>query len=276
MCIRDRDKEAGKSTAPFILVHDWSRSRADLLMLASFLQQQGHAVIVPDLRGHGESVGMLGSTKLLDHKKFNKADKASAVGDIDQCKRFLQEKNNEGIINIDLLNIVAVGDSCHLAIAWTLADWAWEPMGGMKQGKDVKSLILFSPTKKFAGSSLKKLMKSPLISGRKATPLPMLVVWGEQSAVAKDNNDFIDLLRKFRPEVPEGTDLATLWATQNLFHFQASTTMSGFELAGNPNAKQIWTFANNFVSQKVLVSKDQYPWQIRGADAVIKARDAEK
>ena len=269
------DPEPGKSVVPFILVHDWARNRTDLLQLASFLQSQGHAVIVPDLRGHGQSVRVAGMDKLLDHRKFKKSDKGSTFGDIDQCKRFLQEKNNEGLLNIDLLNVVAVGDSCHVAIAWALADWSWEPVAGIKQGKDVKSLILFSPTAKFAGSSLRKLAKEPMISGRKTAALPMLVIWGgNNSDDAEECNAFVRLLRKSRPEAPRDLSEAQRWQVQNLFHFEAPTQMTGFQLAGNPNAKKIWSFANNFVAQKVVEFKDQFPWQIRGADAVLKAREA--
>lgn len=267
------DKELGKSVAPFILVHDWTRNRNDLLQLGFFLQSKGHAVIVPDLRGHGQSVRAVGSSRPLDHKKFRKAEKGSAIRDIDQCKRFLLEKNNEGVVNIDLLNVVAVGDSSHLAISWAITDWSWEPAAGIKQGKDVKSLILFSPTKNFAGSDLKKLALQPLVSGRHSTPLPMLVVWGGKADNAEDCEDFVDLLRKHRPEAAEGGSLAQRWQSQNLFHFEAPTQMAGYQLAGNPNAARIWSFANDFVSQKVLAYKDQCPWQIRGAEAVLKARE---
>ena len=270
----EEDEEPGKSTSPFILIHDWDRSRNDMLAMASFLQSQGHAVIVPDLRGHGDSIRVRGSDDPIDRSKFKKSEKASSVGDIDQCKRYLQERNNEGLINIDLLNVVAVGDSAHLAIAWALADWSWEPVAGIKQGKDVKSLILFSPSKTFAGSALKKMAKPPMISGKNATPLPMLVVWGGQSEAAKECNAFIKVLRKFRPEAPQQDDMATRWAKQNLFHLEAPTNMTGFQLAGNPNAKQIWTFANDFVSQKVMSFEEQFPWQVRGAEAVLKARQA--
>lgn len=269
------DPEPGKSVAPFILVHDWTRSRNDLLRLAFFLQSQGHAVIVPDLRGHGESVRVAGMAEPIDHTKFKKAEQASAVGDIDQCKRFLQEKNNEGLVNIDLLNVIAVGDSSHLAIAWAIADWSWEPVGGIKQGKDVKSLVLFSPSSRFAGSSLKKLAKSPLISGRDSPPLPMLVIWGGQSDSAEGCSDFVNLLRKNRPEVGANQSDATRWQTQNLFDLEAPTSMEGYQLAGNPNAGQIWIFANNFVSQKVMKFRKQFSWQVRGADAILKAREAE-
>ena len=270
------DPEPGKSTAAFILIHDWTRSRADMFALGQFLQSQGHAVIIPDLRGHGQSVRMRGSNKPLDHAKFKKNDIASAIADIDQCKRFLQEQNNEGVLNLDLLNVVAVGDSAHLAIAWAMADWSWEPVAGIKQGKDVKSLILFSPTSRFAGGSLKKMTKLPLISGRHSAPLPLLVIWGGQSEVAEGCEEFIEKLRKFRPEAPEGDGLAARWFKQDLFDFEAPTSMEGHQLAGNPSAKEIWAFANNFVSQKVLAFSDQFPWQIRGAAAILKAKEDEK
>ena len=265
--------EPYESIAPFILVHDWDGSRSDMLPLAQFLQSQGHAVLVPDLRGHGDSVAVEGANIELNYENFKRDQQASAVLDIDQCKRFLRKKNNEKVLNIDLLNVIAVGDSSHLAMAWAITDWSWEPVAGIKQGKDVKSLILFSPTRTFAGSSLKKLAQSPLFSGRAGVALPMLVIWGAQSSVNKDCSDFVKKLRKYRPEVPQDATLETRWASQDLFDLEAPTSMQGRDLAGNQKAKQIWTFANDFVSQKVTAFKDRFPWQLRGAKAVLKARE---
>ena len=45
----------GKQTIPVVLLHMWKQSRNDYKDLAPALQAQGYAVIVPDLRGHGES-----------------------------------------------------------------------------------------------------------------------------------------------------------------------------------------------------------------------------
>jgi len=237
--------------------------------MATYLQSQGHAVIVPDLRGHGESTVVTGMSEALDHTKFKKKQVLSTVGDIDQCKRFLMKKNNEGELNIDLLNVVAVGDSCHLAIAWSINDWSWPSVGSMKQGQDVKSLILFSPTSKFSGSVLKKLAKSPLVSGKQSQALPMLVMWGSQAADGAAASQFVTDLRKHRPEASAEDDMATRWFTQDLFHYAAPKPWTGVQLAGMEQAKELWVFANNFVQQKVMLHKDRCPWKLRGADAIL-------
>ena len=44
-----------KDTVPVILLHMSEGDRKEYLELAPYLQEQGHAVLVPDLRGHGES-----------------------------------------------------------------------------------------------------------------------------------------------------------------------------------------------------------------------------
>ncbi len=88
---------------PFLLIHDWGGSRADLLPFAEYLQKSGYAVIVPDLRGHGESTARAGGTAKLDSAKFRKSDMAGVLLDIERCKKYLVQRNNDGELNIDLL-----------------------------------------------------------------------------------------------------------------------------------------------------------------------------
>ena len=75
-----------RPVVPFILLHDWEGDRKQLTNYASFLQAAGHAAIVPDLRGHGESVQVTGVKKPIDYKKFRKAEAMSAQKDIERCK----------------------------------------------------------------------------------------------------------------------------------------------------------------------------------------------
>ena len=53
----------GKQTIPVVLLHGWKQSRNDYKDLAPALQKLGYAVIVPDLRGHGESTRLKGARR---------------------------------------------------------------------------------------------------------------------------------------------------------------------------------------------------------------------
>ncbi len=58
----------GKDAPAVILLHMFKGNRRDMLPLGEMLQKQGCAVIMPDLRGHGESTSVLvnGSEKKFD------------------------------------------------------------------------------------------------------------------------------------------------------------------------------------------------------------------
>ena len=61
------DPKKKKDTVPVLIVHDYGEEARDYDGLATFLQHQGHAVLVPDLRGHG------GSTQLENGAQFTRS-----------------------------------------------------------------------------------------------------------------------------------------------------------------------------------------------------------
>ncbi len=289
-----RVNAAGKSTAPFILLHDWDRSRADLLYLGRFLQLSGHAVIVPDFRGHGDSLAVAGSSKAIDRTRFRKKEMATLLGDIEACKKFLMRKNDAGVLNIDLLNVAAVGKSAILAMQWAISDWSWAPVGSIKQGQDVKSLILIAPEQKLKGISAKPLLKHPLFVGGPADPLPLVVVYSAlHPESVEESTEIYDGIKKGRaryakmwremmaerlkakelaagedgPEDSE-TKVAALPPRIDPMRTFVSgpvprETKPGSELIGSSDSQGVFRFIDTFVKQAVLSRQAAYPWQKR-------------
>ncbi len=143
-----KETREAKESIPVLLLHEYGGSGADFKGLAEFLQQQKRfAVLVPDLRGHGGSTMTKGGRE-LDHKKMPPKmchGIYAKGGDIDACKGFLMKENNQGRLNIDKLCLVGAGLGATLAMNWAVEDWRWPPVGGVKQGQDVKAIIMLSP-----------------------------------------------------------------------------------------------------------------------------------
>ena len=79
----------GTEVIPILMLHGWDGQRTDYDYTASFLQRLGHAVLVPDLRGHGESlVRRQGAREIqIDRGALNTAEIRSMVLDIEACKK---------------------------------------------------------------------------------------------------------------------------------------------------------------------------------------------
>ncbi len=181
----------GKETVPIVLLHMRKRSGSDYTELAMFLQAQGHAVLVPDLRGHGDStaktiVGRTGrlTTLTLDPASMSRLEFAAMVQyDMPRLKWFLVEKNNAGELNIERLCVVGAEMGASVALHWTRLDWSQMPQGNKKQGQDVKVLILISPESNTPGLPLNTAM-----GGR----APSVMIWDPQLKKVFKDPDAID------------------------------------------------------------------------------------
>jgi len=156
------DKELQKEAVPVILLHAFKGSRADFNDLALALQDAGCAVLVPDLRGHGQSTRRVNSDgkeveieqALMNRQDFDAMGHADVQtsGDVEACNKFLRTKNNAKELNIDKLVIVGAEMGAAVAINWAESDWSWPILpGAPKQGQDVKALVLLSPQWSFRG-----------------------------------------------------------------------------------------------------------------------------
>ena len=75
-------------------------------------------------------------------------------GDVEMCKAFLMEKNNNKELNIDKLCLVGAEMGAVVAVDWAARDWSWPILPGRKQGQDVKALVLLSPEWSFKGMTI--------------------------------------------------------------------------------------------------------------------------
>lgn len=253
----------GKEAVPIMLIHDWDGSRTDLLPLAEFLQKKhGHAVIVPDLRGHGESLTVKGIDEELDRSRFRKAELASMLEDFESCRRFLQQKNDAGELNLDMLVVIACGKMSIHAANWCILDWRWGPIGGLKQGRNVKALILVSPVRRFKSLDISASLKAPLFAS-KGTALPLLLVWGNGHDASSTDAEFIyNALQKARSIPDDFPDQQARWAQQTLFRAVYRSAEASADLLRELST-QIDPDLALFIDKKVIANKEEFQWQNR-------------
>ena len=262
--------EGGKARVvlPFILLHDWDGDRNQMLGYASFLQNSGHAAIVPDLRGHGDSTEVIGLKKPIDYKKFRKSDVMSAQKDIERCKKFLVQQHNKQEVNVDLLCVVAVGQTSVLAVEWTLNDWFAFParnVQGIKQGQDVKALMLVSPTKKMAGISMMNNLKHPMIAGNAGPGIPLMVMWSSTDETAKESEAIANFLEDARPDTSAIEDKSERIEATTFFSVPVTKyKYTGLQMIEKPRVERFWPYISNLLfEQKVVANAKNFPWESR-------------
>jgi len=154
----------GKDTTPVILLHDFDGQRGNYLDLARRLQNEGFAVIVPDLRGHGQSTEIErrnGTTDTLTSRRLSRQDlEAMVLHDVETVKRYLVDRNNAEELNIDKLAVVGAGLGAVVGVNWTALDWSWPVLATGKQGQDVKAVVLISPPQTFRGLTINNALET--------------------------------------------------------------------------------------------------------------------
>lgn len=182
----------GKKAIPVIMLPGWERSQKDLTGLALAMQKEGLAVITVDLRGHGASKSIQGPggqlTEIdLDRIRANDFD-AFVAQDLEAVKSYLMQENNKGNLNIEMLTIIGCDFSAIAALNFAAQDWSWPILPSIKQGQDVKGLILISPPKTFKGFNANRALQTPVLKNE----LSLMIIAGEG-----DRTSFSDAKRVF-------------------------------------------------------------------------------
>lgn len=244
----------GNETVPVLMLHGWKGTRADYHKLAKQLQSDyGHAVLVPDLRGHGESVRMKGDLKSppLTPERLKPDDlQRMAMEDMESLRRFLKRHNNDGKLNLDKLCLVGADVGALLAVKWSAYDWSAPSLARMKQSQFVKGLVLLSPEWSFRRMQVGEALKTV----GAADKLSVFVLYGRKnSATAKTAQRVISDLQKSRPNDAKETDVTkkTLWMDDT------DTTLQGAQMLGQ--SLDIEELIAKFIELQVVTKNS--PWQ---------------
>ena len=252
----------GKDSIPIVLLHGWGQTRHDYKDLAPALQKLGHAIIVPDLRGHGDSTRIKGARpdESLDAPKMPPSQFSRMVmQDMQAVKEFLWKRNNAGELNIDKLCIVGADMGASVALDFALADAVAQDRNPVRQpnyqlGRFVKALVLISPERTFRGLPIRQALAYPAIQ----RDIAFLILVGRQDSKALEEAERIhSQLKTWRPE-PTGRDKTD---RQTLFFGKFKTRLQGAQLL-DPKFN-VEGLVADFVNRRLVQSDESKEWRWR-------------
>lgn len=212
----------GKDNVPVILLHVFKGDRKEFTELATFLQGRGCAVLVPDLRGHGESTRSPFGGDPLDPESMGRTDYTYMYyDDMERFRAFLVDKNDEGELNLNKLCIVGAEMGATMAAYYARFDWTTPRREANRAApsQDVKGLVLISPDWDFKGMPLSQPLNDPLVRSQISV---YLVVGKENSKAFADANRVRKLLERYRGKEEE----------KSVFFAQLPTSLQGTKILG--------------------------------------------
>ncbi len=233
---------------PVILLHSSKGARGDLRPLALALQAEGHAVIAPDLRGHGDSTAGVPASgqRTSDYQ-------AMVTQDVEAVKNFLIDRNNAGELNIEKLCLVGLEMGSVVALNFAARDWSWPVLASGKQGQDVKALVLISPEWSYKGLRINDAVAQPQV--RSALSL-MIVAGGGNSKFANEAKRLYSAFERYHPAPPpeEVSEKQTLWLRL------LPTTLQDAQLV-NEKSMLVDRIVAKFIELRLV--NVQIPWSLR-------------
>lgn len=246
-----------KETVPIIMLHGWNERGVVWEALAAYFQRTlGHAVIVPDLRGHGQSVSQtIGgrAREPLTPDGLTLADMEATVWDVQACKKFLEQENNKGDLNLEMLCVIGAGYGGLIGLKFAALDWSWPILTTGKQGQDVKGLALLTPVdrhKRVMAAQAVAALRAPIASGR----FSLLFVAGEQDR--QGFNDAKRLHRQLEAMYPTNDKSGCVLVTRD-------TNSHGAQLIEPQRRLGVEQVLANFIAQRIAARKGEFAWSER-------------
>jgi alpha-beta hydrolase superfamily lysophospholipase len=258
----DRDaieRGKGKRVVPIVLLHGLKQSRKDYEDLAKNLQSRGFAVIVPDLRGHGESIRKKGAGRddTLDAAKMPAGQFGLMVTeDMKAVKNFLWEKNNAGELNIDKLCVVGSEMGASVALGFAAFDAIGYDAGAVyygprKLGRFVKAVVLISPKWSVPGLPLTRALSVPDVQ----SDISLMILVGKSDPKAL--REAKQIYNKFEPwhNNPAGNDKVE---DKTLIFGKLDTNLQGMKLLDPKFGVQ--DYIKDFVEHRLIKSDAAREW----------------
>lgn len=251
---------SGKDATPVVLLHDYKESSAIYRSLARRLQKpaegdrhKSFAVLTVDFRGHGDSKQQAykGRTRELDAAKLSKRDlEAIVLGDMEAVRKFLVSENDKGKLNLNKLAVIGTGMGAVVGTNWAARDWSMPPLATVKQGQDVKSLVLISPPWKTKGLSMQDAVRQPGVQRE----IAILMLFGnEDRRATKDVDRIYGQLEQYHPaaKTAEPKDLP------DLLKIGAGTKLQGSQLL-KTGGKKLEDVVIEFLTKHVAKGDFEY------------------
>lgn len=143
-----------------------SRTRKAWMPAARALKKKGIAVVVADLRKHGDSVHVSGNPAIT--AKILPADyQLMATQDLEAIKAFLVTEHEKQKLNIRKLGLATAGSGGLVAAAFATVDWSKKPWPDAAvyalrtpKGQDVHAIFMISPESTVRGINTPMIMKA--------------------------------------------------------------------------------------------------------------------
>lgn len=244
--------DKGKEAVPVILIHEWQGQASPYAGLVKALWDAGCAVVVPELRGHGGSKEqeIAGRKREFDVSRMGKADVMSMItGDLEAVKKFLVEENNAQRLNLNALTLVGIREGAILASHWAVRDLNFPSVGALKQGQDVKALVLISPERNIKGVALDET-----INDRVFVQLPFQIVVGKTSRQASETERFHKKLEGLKKRMARGD-------AKDLQYVELATSLDGPALIND--VPGVIEKVKAFIDTTMIANAGRIPWVAR-------------
>ena len=166
--------------------------------------------------------------------------------DLETAKGFLKDENNEGRLNLNALVVIGVREGCVLGAQWAKRDWAFPSVGRLKQGQDVKAMVLISPEKQIKGVPI-----DPAISDPNLIRLPIMIVAGSESPEASEARRIGKRVEGYKTRLGRGE-------ASGFELSMPGTALSGPSLVSDVSS--VIPAIVKFVTSEVVVSDTTNPW----------------